>query len=90
MIQHNYLKAVLFVIQKYWVLGLRPLSGILETRKQRFGNWICFCLQVRGGGDTYSVGPLERANLKSCHIHYSYIIGKFAIKIVIKSTHSCN
>jgi hypothetical protein len=25
-----------------------PLSGILNTRKQRFGNWICFHPQVRG------------------------------------------
>jgi hypothetical protein len=33
--------------QNYWVIGLCPSSSILETRKQRFGNWICFRPQVR-------------------------------------------
>jgi hypothetical protein len=49
--------------QNYWVFGLFPSSGILENTKQktrRFGNWICFCLQVRGE-DSYSVGPLRLA-----------------------------
>jgi hypothetical protein len=36
--------------QNYWVVGLCPPSGILEARKQRFGNWICFRSQVGGGG----------------------------------------
>jgi hypothetical protein len=35
--------------QDYWVFGLCPSSGILRNlRTQRFGNWICFHLQVRG------------------------------------------
>jgi hypothetical protein len=30
----------------------------------RFGNWICFCPQVKGGKKTTTqLGPLERANL---------------------------
>jgi hypothetical protein len=33
--------------QNYWVFGLCSSSGILENRKQRFGNWICFRPQVR-------------------------------------------
>jgi hypothetical protein len=41
--------------QNYWDFGLCPSSGILETRKQHFGNWNCFCPQVKGE-DTYSIG----------------------------------
>jgi hypothetical protein len=26
--------------QNYWLFGLCPLSGILKTKKQHFGNWI--------------------------------------------------
>jgi hypothetical protein len=49
--------------QNHWVFGLRPLSGILETSKQCFGNWICFCPWVRGEWKTPTLlGPLERAN----------------------------
>jgi hypothetical protein len=47
--------------QNYWVFRLCPLSGILKTRK-RFGNWFCFCPQLRGETPILS-GPLERANL---------------------------
>jgi hypothetical protein len=50
--------------QNYWVFGLFPSSGILENRKHgRFGNWICFRPQVKGGEDTYSVGPLRMSQL---------------------------
>jgi hypothetical protein len=36
--------------QNHWVSRLCPLIGILNTRKtKRFGNWICFRLQVRWG-----------------------------------------
>jgi hypothetical protein len=35
--------------QNHWVCRLCPSSGILNTRKQRFGNWKCFRPQVRGG-----------------------------------------
>jgi hypothetical protein len=31
----------------------------VETR--RFGNWICFRPQVKGGEDTYSAGPLRKS-----------------------------
>jgi hypothetical protein len=37
----------------------------LEVETQYSRNWVCFPPQVKGGGavDTYSVGPLRRANL---------------------------
>jgi hypothetical protein len=44
--------------QNYWVFGLCPSSGRLET--QRFGNWISLLRQVRGG-DTDSLGPLRES-----------------------------
>jgi hypothetical protein len=31
----------------YWDSAVCPSPGILNTRKQRFGNWTCFCPQVR-------------------------------------------
>jgi hypothetical protein len=37
----------------------RPVFLGVET--QCFGNWICFRPQVRGGEDTYSVGPLRKS-----------------------------
>jgi hypothetical protein len=46
----------------YWVLGLYPSSGVLKTRKQRFGNWMCFRQQVRGETPTV-LGPLESVSL---------------------------
>jgi hypothetical protein len=49
--------------QNYWVFGFFPSSSIVETRKQRFGNWIFFCPQVREGKKPTQLGPLERANL---------------------------
>jgi hypothetical protein len=54
--------------KNYWVFGLCPSTGILKTRKQRFGNWICFRPQVRG--DTPALlGTLERANLNHWTTH---------------------
>jgi hypothetical protein len=41
---------MVYNIQNYWVFGRFPSSGILEDRKRRFGNWICFRPQVRGKG----------------------------------------
>jgi hypothetical protein len=43
--------------QSYWVFGLCPSSGILETRKQRFGNWICFRPQSLDQRLALSKGP---------------------------------
>jgi hypothetical protein len=43
--------------QNYWVFGLRPSFGILETRKQHFGNWFCFRPEVRGETPTV-LGPV--------------------------------
>jgi hypothetical protein len=55
---------MVYNIQNYWASRLCPSSGILDTRKQRFGNWIYFCPQVKGGGETPTqLGPLERANI---------------------------
>jgi hypothetical protein len=47
-------------IQNFRVFGLCPSSTILKTRKQRFGNWIRFCLQVKGA-NTYSFGSLRKS-----------------------------
>jgi hypothetical protein len=44
--------------QNYWDFGLRPSSRILNTRKQRFGNCVCFRLQVKVEKPTL-LGPLE-------------------------------
>jgi hypothetical protein len=44
--------------QNYWVSGLCPSSRILNTRKQSFGNWICFRPQTSA-----LLGPLETASL---------------------------
>jgi hypothetical protein len=46
----------MFSVWDYWVFGLCPLSGIL--------NWICLDSQVRGVGDTYSVGTVRKANIQ--------------------------
>jgi hypothetical protein len=53
--------------QNYWVSGLCPLSGIINTRRHCFENWICFHSQVRGG-DTYSVGSLRKRKPQSLDI----------------------
>jgi hypothetical protein len=45
--------------QNYLVFGLRPLSGILETRKDNVSG--CFRPLVGGGEDTYSLGSLRKS-----------------------------
>jgi hypothetical protein len=45
---NNWCVSYIIHIQNYWVSGFRPPSGIPNTRKQRFGNWICFRPQVKG------------------------------------------
>jgi hypothetical protein len=50
----------------------KGISGFLDfihrpvfEGTRRFGNWICFHPQVKGGNKTPTqLGPLERANLK--------------------------
>jgi hypothetical protein len=49
--------------RNYWSSGLCPLSGILKTRKERFGNWVCFDPQVEGQMTPALLGPLEKATL---------------------------
>jgi phage terminase large subunit-like protein len=47
--------------QNYWVLGLFPSAGIENTTFRKLD---LFPSSDEGGGeDTYSVGPLKRANL---------------------------
>jgi hypothetical protein len=53
---------MVYITQDYWVFGLCPSSGILETRKQIFGNGICFRPLVRWETPNL-LGPLERAIL---------------------------
>jgi hypothetical protein len=48
--------------------GLRPSSGILKTRQQRFGNSVYFHPQVRGEAPTL-LAALRRANLNHCKTH---------------------
>jgi hypothetical protein len=40
--------------RNYWVSGLCPSSTILNTRKQCFGNWICFHPQAKEVGHLLS------------------------------------
>jgi hypothetical protein len=55
--------------QKWWVFGIDPSFGILRDQKtRRFGNWICFRLQMRWGRTPTQLGPVERANLN----HYYF------------------
>jgi hypothetical protein len=52
--------------QNYWVFGLCPLSGILETREHVSETWFVSDLSLGGGegGEIRTLlGPLERANL---------------------------
>jgi hypothetical protein len=45
--------------QNYWVFGLCPSSGILETRKHTVSESDLF-LSSSEGGDTYSVRSLRK------------------------------
>jgi hypothetical protein len=50
------------------LLGFWTFSIIRYSRTQkarRFGNWICFRLQVKEGEDIYSVGPLRKSQFQS-------------------------
>jgi hypothetical protein len=49
-------------IQNYLVSGLYPLSGILNTRKQHFGNWM-FSSSGEGRETSILFGPFQKANL---------------------------
>jgi hypothetical protein len=53
-----------YVSQNYWVFGLRPSSGILETIKHNVSETGLFPSPGEGGGKTTTLlSPLERANL---------------------------
>jgi hypothetical protein len=47
-----------------WDIFHRPVFLDVETR--RFGNWICFRLQVKEEKTPTQLGPLGRANLNHC------------------------
>jgi hypothetical protein len=44
----------------FWTLSIVQNSKYKET--ERFGNWICFRPQMRGGGDIYSVGSRRKSS----------------------------
>jgi hypothetical protein len=50
--------------QNYWVFGLFPSAGILETRKHDFRKLDLFLPSGEGGKTSTQLGPLERANLQ--------------------------
>jgi hypothetical protein len=59
-------------IQNYWVLGLCPSSGILETRKHNVSETGSVSVLRREGKTPTQLGHLERANLnhwKRCLSH---------------------
>jgi hypothetical protein len=75
--------------QNYWVLGLFPSSGILETRDTTFRKLNLFPLSDEWG-DT-QLGPLEGAILDhwTKHVRLTQLIRrdvtrKYAIQIVIE------
>jgi hypothetical protein len=49
--------------QNQWVPEMFPSLGILDAKNQRFGNWVCFRLQVSGRESPSMLSPLERAIL---------------------------
>jgi hypothetical protein len=62
--------------QNYWVLGLCPSSGILQTRKHNVSETGCVSV-LRWGETPIQLGPLERVNLNHWTVfvsHYSYVI----------------
>jgi hypothetical protein len=59
--RQSYCSKITYVDQNYWDFGICLSSGILQYRKQSFGNWIS---QVRGR-DTYSIGYLWKSKPQS-------------------------
>jgi hypothetical protein len=47
--------------KNYWVIGLCPSSGILETRNTTFRKLDLFPSSGEGGKTLSQLGPLERA-----------------------------
>jgi hypothetical protein len=58
---------MVYKTQNYWAFGLCPLSAILKTRRQRFGNFICFSPELME--TPIVLDPLERANLNHWTTH---------------------
>jgi hypothetical protein len=56
---------MMYHTQNYWVFGLRPSSGILETRKHNVSE-TGFVSVLRWEEDTYSVRSLRDQFLKRC------------------------
>jgi hypothetical protein len=55
---------MMYNTQNYWVFGLCPSSGILETRKHSISETGSVSVLRWGGKTPTLLGPLERANLK--------------------------
>jgi hypothetical protein len=57
---------MMYNAQNGWVSGLRlSFENLNDYKARRFGNWICFLLQVRRGKkkETFILlGPLERVD----------------------------
>jgi hypothetical protein len=51
--------------QNYWVFGLCPSSGILDTRKHNVSETGSVFVLRLVGGDTYSVGSLRKIQPQS-------------------------
>jgi hypothetical protein len=47
--------------QNYWVVGLCPSSGIVETRNITFRKLDLFPSSGEGGEDTYSLGSFKKS-----------------------------
>jgi hypothetical protein len=61
--------------QTYWVFGLCPSSGILETRKHNVSETESVSVLRSGGKTPTQLGTLERANLspvQSSPIQFSH------------------
>jgi hypothetical protein len=70
----------------------RPKSKILEyenikkLKSQFFGSWLCFRLQVNGGGEeknTYSVGPLRARCSYLLPLHSPEDVSKASFRNVV-------
>jgi hypothetical protein len=58
------------LLLNWGITGFLDLSIIRYSkghwRTKRFGNWICFCPQMRGREAPTLLGPLERSNPNQC------------------------
>jgi hypothetical protein len=60
-LMHRYLFRASGLLRVWALFIVRHTKG--HERTQRFGNWICFHPQMKGGETPTLLGPLERPNL---------------------------